>query len=450
MVERYRLKSKPKSKRRIMREFSIAELSAVDKPAQKHATMTIMKRAEDVELQDRIDVMQKRIDDLTEVINKRFNPSQPRVPSGQSGGGRWAGNGSGLGNARFGQSKPNSSSALARMRAINHEVTMLRSDARMYSNQNFTQSRLAELIAERAGLARQSKLDYARFGKKDENFKSAGTDAGDGNGSNTGEKTMTAAEKSQIEDLEKQITDLVTKLETATAGSGDENVAALQDELAAATEKSEELAKKLADASAELDIAKMSDEEKEHLESLDDEGKGKFRGLSASQRKQAMKKRLDDDEVIEVGGRSIRKSVIGEDHFEVIKSQQAQIAEQDEALVEERNRRETVELTKRAEDDLEHLPGTVDEKIEILQGISKMEDGPRAALEAMLKVGDKAVSAAFQKIGHTGEQKVANAAAFNKRVSEIKAREKCSGTEAMAKARDEFPDEFAAFQNSGN
>ena len=34
----------PKRKRRIMREFSIEELSAVDKPAQVHARMAIMKR----------------------------------------------------------------------------------------------------------------------------------------------------------------------------------------------------------------------------------------------------------------------------------------------------------------------------------------------------------------------------------------------------------------------
>ena len=36
--------STPNRKRRIMREFSIEELSAVDKPAQAHARMTIMKR----------------------------------------------------------------------------------------------------------------------------------------------------------------------------------------------------------------------------------------------------------------------------------------------------------------------------------------------------------------------------------------------------------------------
>ena len=36
--------STPNRKRRIMREFSITELSAVDKPAQEYATMAIMKR----------------------------------------------------------------------------------------------------------------------------------------------------------------------------------------------------------------------------------------------------------------------------------------------------------------------------------------------------------------------------------------------------------------------
>ncbi len=44
--------STPNRKRRIMREFSIEELSAVDRPAQKHARMTIMKRADPEENDD--------------------------------------------------------------------------------------------------------------------------------------------------------------------------------------------------------------------------------------------------------------------------------------------------------------------------------------------------------------------------------------------------------------
>ena len=42
----------PKRKRRIMREFSIEELSAVDKPAQAHAMVTIMKRSDPKENDD--------------------------------------------------------------------------------------------------------------------------------------------------------------------------------------------------------------------------------------------------------------------------------------------------------------------------------------------------------------------------------------------------------------
>ena len=44
--------STPNRKRRIMREFSIDELSAVDKPAQAHARMAIMKRADPEENDD--------------------------------------------------------------------------------------------------------------------------------------------------------------------------------------------------------------------------------------------------------------------------------------------------------------------------------------------------------------------------------------------------------------
>src|SRR5262245_30598248 len=37
----------PTTRRRVMRRFKLSEISAVDRPAQKGATMTIMKREED-------------------------------------------------------------------------------------------------------------------------------------------------------------------------------------------------------------------------------------------------------------------------------------------------------------------------------------------------------------------------------------------------------------------
>lgn len=297
--------------------------------------------------------------------------------------------------------------------------------------------------------------------KKDLNL--SGTDAGDKTGSNTGEEPMTAAEKKQIEDLEKQVTDLTTKLTKVTEDSGDaKKMAELQDELTAATAKAEEAAAKVekaeADAAeaakaaaAELVKASMSDVEKDYFATLDKAGKDKFMDMDEEDRKKESKKSLDNDEVLEVAGRSIRKSIVGDDQFAVIKHQQEESVQLNKALTEERDRRVTVELTKKAETDLSHMPGTTEEKVAALKVLGDMDAEARKALETMLAAGDKAVSAAFKTIGHgDGSKGDPDAAAFSKRISEVKKRDECTQNEALAKAREEFPEEFKAYQNVSN
>ena len=74
----------------------------------------------------------------------------------------------------------------------------------------------------------------------------------------------------------------------------------------------------------------------------------------------------------------------------------------------------------------------------------------REHLEKMLRIGNKAIEAAFAKVGHKGEKTQASAAQFEKHVSEIEARDKCSKADAMAKARKEFPEDFKVYQGSQN
>jgi hypothetical protein len=67
----------------------------------------------------------------------------------------------------------------------------------------------------------------------------------------------------------------------------------------------------------------------------------------------------------------------------------------------------------------------------------------------MLKAGNEAMKGAFAKIGHKGQDKAAaTPGTFEKRVDEISKRDAISRTEAMGKARKEFPDEFVAYQES--
>ena len=41
-------------------------------------------------MKQRFDTVQSMINSAAEAVEKKYNPNQPRVPVGQSGGGRWA------------------------------------------------------------------------------------------------------------------------------------------------------------------------------------------------------------------------------------------------------------------------------------------------------------------------------------------------------------------------
>jgi hypothetical protein len=281
-----------------------------------------------------------------------------------------------------------------------------------------------------------------------------------------GDTEMTADEKKQVADLQKSVADLTKQLEAATKASDDSKTAVeLQEQLTAATTKAEEAAAELektkaeaAEAAAEAAtlkaLSEMDAPQREYFDTLDKGGKDKFMEMTEDERKKSVKKSLDGDETVEVAGRVVRKSVVGEDQFAIFKAQQEQIdkqaedfAKQEKTLAEERERRANAEFAKRADDELTHLPGTTEEKIPVFKALSEMDEDARKALETMLKAGDKAISAAFRKIGHGGGEGVPDASAFKAKVAEIKKRDECSQNDALAKARDEFPEEFKAYQN---
>jgi hypothetical protein len=165
------------------------------------------------------------------------------------------------------------------------------------------------------------------------------------------------------------------------------------------------------------------------------------------------RERFDDDEddavikvATEAGVRTIRKSAIGADMFEVIKAQAETVDRLAKSVEDERDLREIMEFTKVAEDELSHLPGSAEEKALVLKRLSSVLDKKdRVVLSRMLKAGDAGISAAFETVGVKTE-KVAAAGTFQKRVNEIRARDNCSHTVAMQKARREHPDEFVAYQ----
>lgn len=287
-------------------------------------------------------------------------------------------------------------------------------------------------------------------------------------GTSEGDVPMTDAEKKALADLQKQVESLTKKLEAATSASEDAKKAAdLQDQLeevtakAAALETEIEEAKKAAEVKdEELVKAKMSDDEKSYMEGLDKEAKSKFMSMSSDERRKAMKKALDADEVLEVDGRMIRKSAVGDDMFEHLKAQQVAMDDlrkkADDNAEEIKKAKEAADrsrLEKRASDDFDKLPGEVSLKARVLGAIEKIEDDEvREAAEKILETAQKVMSAAFDNAGVTGEELKdlrKRASEFEKHVDDIKTAEKCKGTEAMAKARERYPEAYEAYQEFG-
>lgn len=269
-----------------------------------------------------------------------------------------------------------------------------------------------------------------------------------------GGSPMTDAEKKQLDELQKSVADLTTKLEAATAKEPAKKAADLAGELEKAQAQLAEITKKLEQADAEKAVAlakaELCDDEKDYLEDKDEDSKKAFLDLSPEDRKKTMKKAADADPVIyksESTGEEFRKS----DDPRLVKMAKA-VDEGRKIAKEEREKRETSELSKRVDDELSVFSEDIakrDDKIEVLRAIDKMEAGPQAALLKMLEIGGKAISAAFETIGHKRSDVVKSGADFEKRVSEIMSRDKITKLAALDKAAREFPAEFEAYQAGG-
>jgi hypothetical protein len=155
-----------------------------------------------------------------------------------------------------------------------------------------------------------------------------------------------------------------------------------------------------------------------------------------------------EDETLEVNGQMIAKSAVGETQFAIFKAQQEAITKAHEELAKERDRREMVELKKRADDEFEAVPGSLDERANMLRAIGKMDEALRKSFEKVFKQSQALANKAFETLGYQGGRE-GGTQTFETKVSEIKKRDNCTRQEAMQKARQENPAEFADYQASG-
>lgn len=199
----------------------------------------------------------------------------------------------------------------------------------------------------------------------------------------------------EVEALKTQVADLTKKLETSDKAGGE-------------AKKAAEDAKKASEAKdakiAELEAAakeKPKDGETDEKKAAD---KKKFDEAVKAAADAEVEKRLTvikSDEVITIkdgdATKEIRKSVVGDQVFAMFKSQNAEIAKANED-------RELVTLEKRAAMEFGNLPGAVIAKAKVLKAIAGIpDDQVRKDLEAMLKGGNAGLKKGMTVIGQDGE-----------------------------------------------
>lgn len=379
-------------KRRIMEDFQITEISGVDRPAQAHAKMTIMKRQDPL---------------VTEIVKRQITE----------------------GAKTFGQLIDEREEQQRRWKAqeelwplfdtLRDSVNSITADGKLDAASK--EEKLTQSTTEFVAAVREKFPDVEA-----ELTKLLTADANVGDHIAKKENQM-ADELKKVADLETQVADLTKKLEASTANT------------------------------AELTLkASMSDIEKNYYEGLDDAAKKSFTALSAEDRLKKAKlakaeKEAGDEMLKTADGVEIRKSVVGEASFAILKSQEARIAKQDEDLKKANEATAMVEFTKRAETEVAHLPGEAIAKAQVFKAVSVLPEDVRKTLDAMLKAGDAAIKMAFDKVGGRGGEVVPNSPEdqVNKKAEELrKADATLTQAQAIAKVYNDHPELYDQTQQA--
>jgi hypothetical protein len=222
----------------------------------------------------------------------------------------------------------------------------------------------------------------------------------------------------KVPEVEAELTKIFTALKTKGTHAGDlagDPASKKEHTMSGDTPTVADLQKSVADMTAELKTAKamaeLSDAAKDYLKSLTKEDATAFLAMTPEQRTQKMALAKANDETITVDGRVIRKSVVGEDAFAVMKAQQTSIEANATALKAATEKADMAEFTKRADGEFAHVAGTTDEKAKMLKAIAGITDeAVRKSFDTVLKAAEAMAKAGFDRIGHGNGQVVEGSA----------------------------------------
>lgn len=146
----------------------------------------------------------------------------------------------------------------------------------------------------------------------------------------------------------------------------------------------------------------LTPEEKKFADSLDETKRKEFLAAEAKEREGMMAKRDD------TAGDVVYKAENGDvftksDDPRLVEF--AKRADRDRQIAKaEREHREKVEFTKRADDEFGNVAGTTEDKVALLKAMSTMDDGAKSALEAVLKQAQALNAGNMTTLGHGSGQ----------------------------------------------
>ncbi len=376
-------------KKNIMREFVIGEISAVDRPAQKHAKMTIMKRDE--------------IDKNSEAIIKYYVHGDAKAKTF---------------NDAFEISEQNK-----RLWEVRTEINPLLDALNESIHSTLADKNVS--FSSKAALIETSVNDFLstlreKMPDVEDEITKFIVDSID-NCQKVNKKESEMTDKPTIEDLTKSLDEVKSALEKAEASLKESEV-----------------------------LAKMSDAEKKYMDKMSDDEKAAWMKMSAEDRKSKIDGVKKNDETLEVAGKTIAKSDVGEVAFAVFKAQADEMAEVRKAAEKDREDASVSRLAKRASDEMPGITGTDDEKAAVLKAVEAVTDeAVRKSLEAIIKVANAVGEGALDTIGKNGgdvtksiDEKIEAAAV------EIAKRDNISKSAAIAKAWVENPDLYKEYEEA--
>ena len=252
------------------------------------------------------------------------------------------------------------------------------------------------------------------------------------------QKVLAAWKKVNPDAKDEDIPDVLRKTDQEVNMTVDE-LQAKQTELEASIGA---LTKRAEDAEFQLELAKLSPEDREAYNTFDEATQQTYRAATAEVRQDMLEKvrkvnkKQDDNAKV---SEEIQKQLT--DLQKQLNDSQARTLAAEEVAKRAIDAQHMVELSKRAEEEFSGLPGTPVEKASVLKSLEKLTKEEQDAVEAMLKAGNACLVASTKPIGKDASPQGGDAwTKISKMADQIVGETHVTHAQAVAQVIDQHPE----------